>query len=222
MFIAIEGIDGSGKSSIARKLAKSVRAGGREVVLCREPGGTPIGEKIRVVLLDGSADAMIPETEALLFAAARAQLVGEVIRPALSRDAVVIADRFSDSSLAYQWGGRGLPRGAVSDLQRFATAGIEPDLKLLLDLPVETALARRFADADAVNRLDSETVQFHSRVREAYHSLVAADPARWRLIDATRSPHDVWSAVWQMVTDTGELAHSGDPDIVAPDETERV
>ena len=199
VFIALEGVDGSGKSTLAHQLAAYLGAAGRKVVLCREPGGTVIGEKIRDVLFARAIGDMTAETEALLFAAARAQLVAEVIRPALERGEIVIADRFSDSSLAYQWGGRGLPRDAVTALQRFATGEIEPHVKLLLDVPVETAMARRLTQSAAVNRIDTETAQFHARVREAYHRLAAADPIRWRVIDAARPEAEVWDDVRQAV-----------------------
>jgi dTMP kinase len=136
----------------------------------------------------------------LLFAAARAQLVGEVIAPALREGLIVVADRFTDSSLAYQWGARGLEKEAVIEAQKLATGGLEPDLKILLDLPMEAALRRRMANVHEVNRLDREAVQFHSRVRDAYHVLVDADPARWRVIDANRAEDDVWSDVWLAIT----------------------
>jgi dTMP kinase len=183
-FIAIEGVDGSGKSTIAKRLVHALQEEGKRVILTREPGGTTIGEQIRLVLLGPASSSVLPATEMLLFAAARAQLVGEVIGPALRDGLVVVSDRFSDSSLAYQWGARGLDKEAVSLAQILATGGLEPDLKILLDLPIEAALKRRMAEAHEVNRLDREMVQFHSRVRDAYHVLVEADKARWRVIDA--------------------------------------
>ena len=127
-FIALEGIDGSGKSTVAERLADLVRGAGAEVVLTREPGGTVIGERIRQLLLDVHSTGMVPATEALLFAAARAQHVAEIIKPALDRCAIVIIDRYVDSSLAYQWGGRGLERDEVESIQRMATCGVTPDL----------------------------------------------------------------------------------------------
>jgi dTMP kinase len=142
---------------------------------------------------------MLPTTEMLLFAAARAQLVGEVIRPALEEGLIVVTDRFTDSSLAYQWGARGLEKQVVRVAQALATGGLEPDLKVLLEAPVETALRRRMAKSHEVNRLDREAIQFHTRVREAYHTLVAAEPARWRVIDADRAEDEVWTDVWQTV-----------------------
>lgn len=200
LFIALEGTEGSGKTTLAERLALAFRARGRDVFVTREPGGTPIGEQIRAVLFSSASDDMTPETEALLFAAARAQHVATVIRPALDRGAVVVTDRFTDSSLAYQWGGRGLPFEMVVAAQRLATGGLEPDLKLLLDLPVATGLRRRLANEAETNRLDNETIQFHERVRAAYHSLVRADPDHWRIIDASRSEDMVWSDAWSAVT----------------------
>jgi len=152
----------------------------------------------------------------LLFAAARAQLVGEVIMPALREGQIVIADRFSDSSLAYQGGARGLEKDSVVMAQYLATGGLEPDLKILLDLPIEAALQRRMADSHQVNRLDREAVQFHSRVRDAYHLLVEADRARWRVIDANRAEEDVWSEVWLAVASSQLLVK-----VPTPAHTER-
>jgi dTMP kinase len=205
VFIALEGIDGSGKSTIADRLVVAFQKAGEKAVLTREPGGTAIGEEIRTVLLGQASTPMRPVTEMLLFAAARAQLVGEVIRPALADGMIVVIDRFSDSSLAYQWGARGLDKRAVAFVQELATGGLEPDLKILLDLPVETALGRRMADSQDINRLDREAIQFHTRVRDAYHSLVEADPARWSVIDADRAEEDVWTDVWQTVISSNRL-----------------
>lgn len=199
IFIALEGIDGSGKSTIAARLVSALQQSGKRAILTREPGGTAIGEQIRTVLFGQASSSMLPATEMLLFAASRAQHVGEVIRPALAVGFVVITDRFSDSSLAYQWGARGLAKRDVSLAQKLATGGLEPDLKILLELPVETALRRRMADSGGVNRLDREAVQFHTRVRDAYHTLVAADPTRWRVINADRGEEDVWTDVWLAV-----------------------
>jgi len=147
----------------------------------------------------------------LLFAAARAQLVGEVIAPALEEGLIVVADRFSDSSLAYQWGARGLEKEAVILAQKLATGGLEPNLKILLELPVEAALQRRMAEAHEINRLDQEAVQFHNRVHDAYHSLVEADPGRWRVINANRAENDVWSDVWLTVASCDLLATGASP-----------
>ena len=199
MFIALEGIDGSGKSTMAQRLVQAFSATGTPAILTREPGGTLLGEQIRTMLLSDESAAMLPRAEALLFAAARAQLVGEIVRPALERGTVVVTDRFTDSSLAYQWGGRELDKDEVSAVQQLATAGLQPDIKILLDLPVEAALRRRLADMDDVNRLDKEALHFHARVRGAYHFLVKSDPERWRVVDASQSEEQVWADISQAV-----------------------
>lgn len=203
MFLVLEGLDGSGKTTVAPRIAGLFRAVGRDVVETREPGGTAIGERVRDVLLRFAAEEMLPETEALLFAAARAQHVGEVILPALARGAVVISDRFTDSSLAYQSGGRGLPLVTVRGIQHLATQALEPDLKLLFDLPAEQAMARRRGSGDEANRLDQEQLEFYRRVEAAYRALVAEDPERWRIVDASRSVEEVWSAVKEIVAAEG-------------------
>lgn len=202
-FIALEGLDGSGKTTMGARLASALRRLGCEVVSAREPGGTEIGEGIRGVLFGATGGDMLPETEALLFAAARAQLVGEVIRPGLARGAIVLTDRFADSSRAYQGGGRGLPRDLVQAMQELATGGLEPDLKLLLDVRPETALARRRGDVQRENRLDREALDFYGKVRDEYLALAAAEPERWRIIDAARPRAQVWASTWQEVVASG-------------------
>jgi dTMP kinase len=199
VFISLEGLDGSGKSTMAERLVRAFRTAGLDALLTREPGGTSLGEHVRSILLRDESTTIVPRAETLLFAAARAQLVDEVIRPALERGAVVVTDRFTDSSLAYQWGGRGVDKDGIGAVQLMATAGLEPDIKILLDLPVETALGRRLAHAGQVNRLDKEGVQFHARVRSAYHRLAEADPGRWRVVDASRSEDQVWADVSRLV-----------------------
>lgn len=191
LFIAIEGIDGSGKSSVSEALASSLVAKGRNVVLTREPGGTAIGEQIRTIVLSENSTGMTPETETLLFAAARAQHVAEVINPSLARNDIVICDRYIDSSLAYQWGGRGLTKESILTVQALATGGLMPDLRILLDLPVKFALGRRFADSDRSNRLDNEHVQFYERVRAAYLTLAAMDAPGWMVVNAERPQKEV-------------------------------
>jgi dTMP kinase len=183
-FLAFEGPEGSGKSTQAKLLAETLVAAGHNVVRTREPGGTPISERVRTVLLDHASYAMLPQTEALLYAAARAQLVGQVIRPALEEGAIVICDRYVDSSLAYQVGGRGLPFEDVLGIQRLATGGLWPDLRVLLDLPVDVGLSRRFEAGDPVNRLDIASREFHERVRACYLELAAREPGRWLVLNA--------------------------------------
>ena len=165
----------------------------------REPGGTAIGERIRTLVLENESADISAEVEALLFTASRAQLVAEVVGPALARGDVVVVDRFVDSTLAYQWGGRGLPLETLCAAQTLATKGLEPDLKLLLDLPVQIGLGRRFADERQMDRIDRESREFHERVHAAYHTLAVSDPQRWRVIDASQSEAEVWSEVWRTV-----------------------
>lgn len=199
VFIVFEGPEGSGKSTQARLLADRVRDQGQEVVLTREPGGTAIGEQVRAILLATGNCAMLAETEALLYTAARAQNVGETIRPALERGAVVICDRFTDSTLAYQGGGRGLSLDDLAGMQRLATGGITPAVRLLIDLPVEVGLNRRFAGTDEVNRLDRAGVEFHRRVRATYQALVSRDPENWVVIDGEASIQTVSEQVAEAV-----------------------
>ena len=205
VFLVLEGIDGSGKSTIGDRLAAAIFASGQPALLTREPGGTEVGESIRGLLLAPAASQMTAETEALLFAAARAQHVAEVIRPALGKGTVVICDRYTDSTLAYQWGGRGLSKDLLVAAQRLATDGLEPDLKLLLDLPVEVGLGRRFGTREDTNRLDREAREFHERVRAAYHALVDLDRDRWRVINADQPIDRVWSGIVDAVNETGLL-----------------
>lgn len=195
LFIALEGPEGGGKSTQARLLAARLRNDGLDIVLTREPGGTPIGEQVRSLLLDHGSCAMLAETEALLYAAARAQHVGEVVRPALAANKVVVCDRFVDSSYAYQGSGRGLPIDDLRPVQRLATGGLVPDLRVLLDLPVEIGLDRRRAVPEELNRLDVADLAFHERVRAAFLELARDDPAGWCRIDAGGEADEVAAAV---------------------------
>lgn len=190
-FITLEGPDGAGKSSQADRLASWLRARGMTVALTREPGGTPLGEGIRDLLLHSRAERG-PRSDALLFAAARAQHVATVIEPALERGELVVCDRYGDSTLAYQGYGGGEDLAALRNLVEYATGGLRPDLTLLLDLPVQAGLARRAGGpASARTRFEDGALHdqaFHERVRDGFLSLAAAEPARWRVIDATQSP----------------------------------
>jgi dTMP kinase len=197
LFVTFEGIDRSGKTTQARLLCDALGAAALGV---REPGGTPAGERVRDLLKD-AAVPLGAEAEALLFAAARAELVERVIRPALEDGRVVVSDRFLDSSLAYQGGARGLGIDEVEGINRFATGGLVPDLTFLLELDAETA-ARRVGERD---RFEDEGAALQQAVLLAYERLVAADPARWRRLDATRSPEQVHAEVLAEV----EAAHSG-------------
>jgi dTMP kinase len=187
LFVTFEGIDRSGKSTQARLLADAL---GPEAVAVREPGGTPVGERVRELLKDPAVE-MTPEAEALLFAAARAELVDRVIRPALEEGRVVVSDRFLDSSLAYQGAARGLGMDEVERINRFATGGLTPDLTLLLEIDPGAAAGRGAED----DRFESEGAGLQRAVLDAYDRLAAADPGRWRRIDADRPPEEVHADV---------------------------
>lgn len=185
LFITFEGPEGSGKSTQIGLLATAL-ASKRRVVVTREPGGTRIGNAIRGVLLDPNHTEMSPRAETLLFNAARAQIVDEVIRPALARGDVVLCDRFADSTLAYQGFGHGQPLEALRLLGAYATAGLTPDLTIYLDIDVEAGLARKRAGApDEWNRMEEKALVFHQEVRRGYLAL-AAESSRWLVIDATQ------------------------------------
>jgi dTMP kinase len=183
LFIVLEGGEGAGKSSVQRALAARLQGDGRDVVLTREPGGTPLGEKIRALLLESALDDAVAEL--LLFEAARAHLVSKVIRPALERGATVICDRYAASSVAYQGWGRELGREIVEVANDVAMQAVTPDLTLLLDVPPADGLARR-AGQGARNRFDRETVAFHERVRQGFLALAAESPATWVVVDASQ------------------------------------
>jgi len=184
MFITLEGPEGSGKSSQIPALAEYIRQQGYNVFLTREPGGTVIGDQIRNVIMAMENTKMNPRAETLLFCAARAQLVEEVIRPHLAQGDIVISDRYADSTLAYQGYGHGNDLTTLRRLLDFATGGLKPDLTLLLDVDSEKGLQRRRNCGGEWNRLDAYELQFHRRVREGYLTLAAAEPQRWQLIDA--------------------------------------
>lgn len=186
MFITLEGPEGAGKSTQMALLADFLREQGRYVRTSREPGGTLIGDQIRDVLHDIANTEMTPTAEVLLYSASRAQLIGQVVRPALAAGEIVLLDRYADSTVAYQGYGRGLNLADLHTLTTIATGGLEPDLTLLLDLDVAVGLARRRDQGDEMNRLDLETLDFHNRVRNGYHQLVSDDRQRWVTIDANR------------------------------------
>jgi dTMP kinase len=186
VFVTFEGIDGSGKSTQARLLAEALEAEGREVVLTREPGGTEVGERVREVLLHGGTIA--PWAEAALFAAARAQLADEVVRPALARGAAVVCDRFLDSSLAYQGIARGLGLDAVLELNRIVLGGLLPDRTFLLLLPPADAARRATAPPD---RIEREGTAFLERVDQAYREVAELFPERIVTVDGTLAPEAV-------------------------------
>ncbi|MFJ5530038.1 dTMP kinase [Streptomyces sp. NPDC093261] len=191
-FIALEGGDGAGKSTQAEALAEWIRAKGHEVVLTREPGATPVGKRLRSILLDVSSAGLSHRAEALLYAADRAEHVDTVVRPALERGAVVISDRYIDSSVAYQGAGRDLSPTEIARINRWATNGLVPHLTVLLDVSPETA-RERFTEAP--DRLESEPAEFHARVRSGFLTLAAADPGRYLVVDAGQEPEAVTTAI---------------------------
>jgi dTMP kinase len=186
MFITFEGPEGSGKSTQLALLADYLRSQGHAVMTTREPGGTVIGDQIRACLHDVGNQAMTPATEILLYSASRAQLVAELIQPALQAGKTVLSDRFADSTIAYQGYGRGLDLDELAFITRFATGGLKPDLTLLFDLDVTCGLARRAEGGQEMNRMDLQTVAFHQRVRSGYHRLAATEPERWVILEAER------------------------------------
>ena len=197
VFVVLEGGEGAGKSTQCRLLAAALAARGLEVVVTREPGGTPLGEAVRGVLLGAGSEGMSPRTEALLFAAARAEHVFGLIRPALERGAVVVSDRFTDSSVAYQGVARGLGAEAIADLSRWATEGLVPDLAIVLDVDPATGLGRA---ADG-NRMEAEPPAFHAAVREAFLAAARAEPERYLVLAADRPRQEIAESVLSAVLD---------------------
>lgn len=192
LFITFEGPEGSGKSTQARLLVEWLRDQGVPVLLTREPGGTPIGDRIRAILLHPSTQGLTPEAEVLLFSASRAQLVRQVILPFLQEGGVVICDRFADSTYAYQGYGRGLDLSTLRQITQFATEGLVPDLTFLIDVPVQVGLQRkRQGDGeDDWNRMEAEVQAYHERVRQGYLTMARSEPERWVVLDG-REPVDV-------------------------------
>ncbi|MEK6221005.1 MAG: dTMP kinase [Chloroflexota bacterium] len=184
MFITLEGPEGSGKTSQISLLADNLREKGHDIVLTREPGGTEIGNQIRQVIMDLKNTEMHPISEILLFQASRAQLVNQVIRPALREGKIVLCDRYADSTLAYQGYGHQTDLNTLTQIIEFATGGLKPDFTVLLDIDSEEGLKRRSGDDEHWNRMDAYEMAFHQRVREGYHQLLAAEPGRWEKIDA--------------------------------------
>ena len=200
-FITFEGIDGSGKTTQMRLLGERLRAGGRTVLETVEPGGTEVGRQIRRILLDSANQDLRPTAELLLYFASRAQNVEECIRPALAAGKIVLCDRFTDSTLAYQGYARGLGGEAVLTLDRIACQGLTPDLTLLIDVDIETGRARmqsrNLFEAAVETRLDDESNAFHQKVRDAYLTIARQHADRFRIIDGRGAPEDVALRVWK-------------------------
>lgn len=201
LFITFEGIDGSGKSTQLRMLASELRLRGREVVSTREPGGTPLGTRLRHALLD--IDQQVdPLAELLVFAADRAQHVRTLVRPALDTGHIVLSDRYADATAAYQGAGRGFPEELISEVIVIATGGLMPDLTLVFDLSVDESIRRAQSRSNAGatrDRLEAEDAAFHTRVRDAYLRLAAAEPERVRIVDAAGSVQETHAQVMKLV-----------------------
>jgi dTMP kinase len=191
VFITFEGPEGSGKTTQARRLAQWLCAQGRQVVLTREPGGTPIGDQIRDILHSSRNTAMDALTEILLYSASRAQHAAERIRPALASGEIVVSDRYADSTYAYQGYGRGLDLPVLRKITEIATGGLQPDLTIYIDITPEEGLRRRRMCGGEWNRLDAEPLDFHQRVRSGYLELAALEPERWVLVDGNGTPAEV-------------------------------
>ena len=200
LFITFEGPDGSGKSTQARLLAERLRSAGHAVLETIEPGGTAVGQQIRRILLDPANRELRPIPELLLMFAARAQNVEQSVLPALAEGKIVVSDRFTDSSIAYQGGGHGLPWETVLAVDRIACHGLVPDLTLCIDIDTETGLARAQARNEQHEmRYEQQGADFHQRVRAAYHEIARREPRRFRLIDGRGSPEEIAAKVWQEV-----------------------
>lgn len=198
-FLAFEGMDGAGKSSLISLLEKELQNRGLRFVKTREPGGTPLAEEIRQMLLKKTGDTPTPRAELLLYEAGRAQHVDQVIKPALKAGHWVLCDRFAASSLAFQCGGRGLPRDMVDTFNVFATDGVMPDLNILLDVPVETGLDRMNLRKE-LDRFESEKKDFHERVRRFYLSEAERDPSVWHVIDSSQgTPQDSFKHLLELL-----------------------
>tara|TARA_B100000029_G_scaffold516142_2_gene627182 strand:+ start:5184 stop:5813 length:630 start_codon:yes stop_codon:yes gene_type:complete len=192
-FLTLEGGDGVGKSTLQRLLNQRIVDAGYDVVMCREPGGTALGEKLRSALLGSKKNEVDPLAELLIFLSARAQLSAEIIKPALKRGAIVICDRFTDSSIAYQHYGRGIKKSIVEDLNAIATEGLTPDRTILLDLDPAIGSMR---NVQAQDYMEQETINFHNRVREGYLSLAKEFTERWLIVDALQEEGIIVDLVW--------------------------
>jgi dTMP kinase len=199
MFVTFEGSEGSGKSTQILLLAGYLRGQGYDILTTREPGGTAIGEQVRSCLHDVANELMTPAAEVLLYSASRAQLVSEVIRPALAAGRIVLSDRYADSTLAYQGYGRQLDLGTLRTITNFATGGLKPGLTIFLDVNVQAGIERRTVGGDELNRMDLQALAFYERVRAGYLEMAAEDPTRWQVVDANRSVEAIQKDVRRLV-----------------------
>lgn len=201
LFITFEGPEGSGKTTQIKLLADALMAQGLDIVLTREPGGTAIGDAIRSILLDLKSAEMRAKTETFLFNAARAQLVGQVIQPALEQGQTVLCDRYADSTLAYQGYGRQQELGELRAMCDYATGGLVPDLTIYLDVDAQKGLDRKAAgDGEEWNRMEAQSLDFHRAVRQGFLALAANEPSRWLIIDASQEVQTVKAEAWRRVS----------------------
>lgn len=199
MFITFEGLDQSGKTTQANLLVDRLQKMGKEVLLIREPGGTELSERIRDILLDHKHFSMTQKAELFLFSAARAQLVSEVIRPALQKGVIVICDRFYDSTTAYQGYGRGIDLQEVKQVNVIAVGGTIPDLTLFLDIEVEEILRRRNAAGLSADRMESSGMQFYERVRKGYHAIAAEEQQRFYILNGALASEELHQQIWKLI-----------------------
>lgn len=199
LFITFEGTDGAGKTTQIQRLTADLRQASYDVCLTREPGGTPISEQIREMLLNPDHSEMAATTELLLYAASRAQHVSEVIKPALKAGKVVISSRFADATVVYQGYGRGLDLEKIHRLNRIATDGVTPDVTFVLDLPVEIGLQRAQKRRGGLDRLEREKIEFHRQLREGYQTIARQEPQRLKIIDAQVSPKRVYAQIQGLI-----------------------
>jgi dTMP kinase len=207
MFLTLEGIEGSGKTTQMRRIVAFLRNKGHDCIMTREPGGTEIGKKIRAILLAPESKGMDPAVELLLYTADRAQHVCEVVRPALAAGKTVLCDRYFDATVVYQGFARGLDSTLINTLHRLILKDLKPDMTILLDLPVETGLKRAWEQinngtrTDAETRFEKETLEFHEKVRAGYLELARLEPARYRIIDASHQEKKVRDAILNTLAD---------------------
>jgi dTMP kinase len=206
LFVTFEGPEGSGKTTQLHMLASYLRERGEHVLTTREPGGTRIGDRVRAILLDDRHREMLPTTEFLLFSAARAQHVGQVIRPHLEQGGIVLCDRYADSSLAYQGYGYGRDVELLRAITHYATGGLVPHLTLFIDLPVEVGLQRKArGSGDSWNRLEQMGIEYHERVRRGYLAMAAEEPERWVVLDGTHDLRQIQAEIRRLVTERRQI-----------------